>query len=161
MRRTTIIALAAALSVLGVTAPVLAGARVGVAGDFTVNVDFPTLILTPVGANCLLEVSGELTFTGTLDGVATGRTRALVLAPCAEVAVNPPGTFKDRFRSKLEFAGMVDGHAAIADLTYLGITEVGGAIEALIRLSSGLTGVLKVDAQVAVGGSYRGFVRID
>ena len=98
-------------------------------------------------------------FTGTLDGVAAARTRALILASCPEVAVTPPGTFKDVFSSKLEFAGTVNGTPTIADITYRGITEVGGDIKALMGPSNGLKGVLKVEAIVAVGGSYEGFLK--
>jgi hypothetical protein len=155
------VAFAAGLSVLGATAPASAGGRLAAAGQFTATIDFSTLTLTPVGANCLLEVAGELQFTGTLDGLASASTRALVLAPCEDVAVNPPGTFKDTFRSRLEFAGTVDGTPAIADIAYHGITEVGGNIKALMVLSDGLKGVLKVEAIVAAGGSYEGFVRIE
>jgi hypothetical protein len=44
-------------------------------------------------------------------------------------------------------------------MTYQGITEVGGAIQAHILLKNGLKGNLDVEAVVAVGGSYDGFVR--
>jgi hypothetical protein len=130
-------------------------------GEFTANVDFTTLSLTPVGVNCMLQVDGFLVFTGTLEGVATGTTKALVLAPCEDVAINPPGTFKDVFRSKLEFLGTVSGEPATADLTYQGVTEVGGQIKAKFLLRNGLKGMLKVDAIVAVGGSYQGIVKFD
>ncbi|MGB5279132.1 MAG: hypothetical protein WBO73_13895 [Gammaproteobacteria bacterium] len=141
--------------------PAYAANSIRVNGEFTANVDFATLSLTPVGANCLLKVDGSLVFTGTLEGVAIGTTKALVFAPCEDVAVTPPGTFKDVFRSKLEFLGAVNGQPATADLTYFGVTEVGGQIKAKFLLKNGLNGVIKVDAIVAVGGSYRGFVKLD
>jgi hypothetical protein len=62
------------------------------------------------------------------------------------------------FKSKLEFIGMVDGKPVIADVTYRGITKVGGDINAQLHFTEGLKGVLKVDAIVAVGGSYRGLI---
>ena len=159
MRNLASIALATVLWVLGAPAAVSADDRLPAKGEFTADVDFSTLSLTPVGDNCLLVVEGVITFTGTLAGAAPAKTRALVLASCEDVGVNPPGAFKDVFSSKLEFAGTVNGTATIADITYRGITEVGGGIEALLIASNGLKGVLKVDAIVAVGGSYEGFLR--
>jgi len=133
-------------------------AKIPAVGEFAAIVDFETLALTPVGANCLLEVSGRLEFSGTLVGSAPGTTRALVFAGCPDVASNPPGAFRDVFMSQLEFVGTVDGVPIIADLTYQGNTEVGGDIVALMRLSSGVSGHLEVDARVAEGGTYGGFV---
>ena len=134
------------------------GQRLPANGVFTADVDFTTLTLTPVGNNCVLEVEGQLFFTGTLEGAASGKTRAFVLASCADVAVNPPGTFKDVFRSTLEFTGMVNGIPTFADITYQGTTEVGGSIKALMLLSNGLKGNLKVEAIVVLGGTYEGFI---
>ncbi len=128
------------------------------AGSFTVEIDFNTLTLMPVGANCVLEVEGIAIFVGTLEGTASGKTKALVFGPCAEVAVSPPGTFRDVFKSKMVFAGLLDGEAVFADITYQGETQVGGGISALMHLSNGLKGKLQVDAVVAVGGSYDGFI---
>lgn len=159
--RTRIIVALAVLPFMGTMVPASAVEEIEAEGVFIAEVDFPTISLTPVGANCLLEVKGQLIFEGTLEGVAKGTTRALIFAPCGDVAITPPGTFKDVFRSKLEFLGTVDGEPATADLSYRGITEVGGAIKALFHLSNGLKGVLKVDAIVAVGGSYDGSVRAD
>lgn len=158
MRKQSIILLFVLL-LTGVTVPVYAADSIKANGEFIANVDFTTLTLAPVGVNCLLEVDGNLEFSGTLEGIAIGTTRALVFASCEDVAVNPPGTFKDVFRSRLEFLGTVNGEPATADLTYLGITEVGGAIKAKFILNNGLKGVMKVDAIVAVGGSYRGVVK--
>ncbi|MDX1528254.1 MAG: hypothetical protein R3337_06470 [Gammaproteobacteria bacterium] len=151
--------LATLLFVAGLPALSSADERIPANGDFTATVDFSTLSLSPVGDNCLLEVEGVIEFTGTLDGIAPARTRALVLASCDDVAVNPPGAFKDVFKSRLEFAGTVNGVAVIADMTYQGITRVGGDIDAVFTFSNGFKGVLRVDAIVAVGGSYRGFLK--
>ena len=159
MRNLTNIALATLLWVLGITAPVSADERMPAMGDFTADADFSTLSLTPVGDNCLLVVEGVVKFPGTLDGIAPARTRALVLASCPEVAVTPPGTFKDVFSSRLEFAGTVNGTPTIADITYRGVTEVGGDIKARMFLSKGLRGVLRVEAIVVVGGTYDGFLK--
>lgn len=151
--------LATLFYVAGLPASLSADEKILASGDFTATVDFSTLTLSPVGDNCLLEVEGVIKFTGTLDGIAPARTRALVLASCDDVAVNPPGAFKDVFKSRLEFAGTVNGVATVADMTYQGVTEVGGDIEAVFTFSDGLKGVLWVDAVVAVGGSYRGFLK--
>ena len=159
MKCFTSIALVALLGLLGAATPATAGNRILAKGEFTATVDFSTLTLTPVDDNCLLVVEGMAEFTGTLEGIAPGRTRALVLAPCADVAVAPPGTFEDVFISKLEFAGTVNGRPTVADITYRGITEVGGEIRAVVIPSEGLRGLLKVDAIVAVGGTYRGLLR--
>lgn len=131
---------------------------VPVAGAFEAQVDFSTLTLTPKGRRCLLVVGGQLVFSGTIEGVATGTTTALVFAPCSEVSANPPGTHRDVFRSDLVFEGLIDGESAQGRMTYLGSAEPGGHIEALLILSHGLSGVLSVDGQVAVGGSYEGRV---
>ena len=146
--------------VMGTAVPVSAAQPVPASGDFEAIVDFSTLTLRPVGANCLLEVSGVLVFSGTLEGEAPAHTRALVGAPCDDVGNTPPGTFADLFMSELEFTGTADGVPATADMTYQGITKVGGEIEAKLLLSHGLTGVLDVDAIVAVGGSYDGFIHL-
>lgn len=159
MRNLTRIALATVLWILGAAPPLSAADRIAARGEFTAEADFSTLSLTPVGDNCLLVVEGVIKFTGTLDGIAPARTRALVLGACGDVAVTPPGTFKDVFSSKLEFAGTVNGTPTIADITYRGVTEVGGDIKALMIPSNGLRGVLKVQAIVAVGGSYEGFLK--
>ena len=159
MKKLTSIAVAAGFSLLGVANPVSAEGMIKASGNFRVSADFATLILTPVGANCLLEISGVVEFTGTLEGVAPGRTRALVLAPCQDVSVTPPGTFKDVFNSRLEFAGTVNGEPTVAHITYRGATEVGGDIEALMLPFNGLNGELEVKAIVAAGGSYTGFVK--
>jgi hypothetical protein len=131
---------------------------VAVSGTYDAVVDFSTLRLTPRGANCLLQVDGQLVFSGTIEGTATGTTSALVLATCAQVATTPPGTFRDVFKSELEFEGTIDGVPAQASMIYQGRVQEGGVIEGRIILSNGAAGVLDVDARVAVGGSYTGAV---
>lgn len=128
-------------------------------GDFTVEIDFSTLSLTPVNGDCLIVVEGFVTFTGTLQGIAFSRTRALAAASCDQVALQPPGNYEDVFTSALEFAGTVDGRPVVADLTYRGDTALGGAIDAVLVPSNGLGGRLRVDGIVAAGGTYRGFLR--
>lgn len=131
---------------------------VAASGEFAAFVDFTTLTLTPRGANCLLQVDGELVFSGTIEGVATGTTTALVLATCAEVASAPPGTHRDVFKSELAFDGTVAGVPATAAMIYQGRVQEGGRIEGRIIASRGLAGVLQADAEVAVGGSYSGSI---
>ena len=128
-------------------------------GSFDAFVDFSTLSLTARGSNCLLRVSGTLVFSGTIEGVATGTTSALTFATCDDVIANPPGSFPDVFRSELHFTGSVDGMPAEGDLMYQGRAAPGGAIDAHLIFSRGMQGVLDVDGQVAVGGSYQGRVR--
>ena len=129
-------------------------------GEFTVRIDFATLVLTPVDEHCLIVVEGIVDFTGTLDGIATARTRALATASCEEVAVLPPGAYEDVFTSAFEFAGKIAGRPVVADIVYRGDTAIGGGIDALFILSSGLEGVLTVDATVAVGGTYQGRLKL-
>ena len=137
------------------------GRRVEASGDFVANVDFSTLTLTPRGRNCLLQVNGQLVFSGTIEGTATGRTTALVFAPCSQVATTPPGTYRDVFRSELVFEGTVDGEPARANVLYLGGVEPGGQIEGRLVWSRGIQGRLKADAVVAVGGEYHGSVVVN
>lgn len=155
MRRLPVLALTILLMAM-VPAPAGARGALEAEGEFTATVDFSTLTLTPRGSRCLLEVQGEIVFEGALEGTASAETAALVFASCDHVATNPPGTFRDSFRADLDFTGTLNGHPAIADITYLGVTEVGGNVAGVMILSHGLTGVLKIDAIVAVGGSYHG-----
>lgn len=134
--------------------------QVEVSGHFDALVDFSTLVLSPRGRNCLLQVKGQLVFTGTIAGTATGQTNALVSAPCDQVATTPPGTFSDVFRSTLAFEGTVDGEPARATMLYIGGVEPGGEIDARLILSNGVAGSLEVEAVVAVGGEYSGSVVI-
>ena len=135
-----------------------ASRRVDAEGAFAANVDFGTLTLTPRGRNCLLEVDGQLVFTGDVAGTATGTTRALVFATCEEVLAAPPGTHPDVFRSELVFEGTIDGEPATANLLYMGRVRPGGAIEGRLVFSNGASGRLDADAVVAVGGTYEGSV---
>ena len=132
--------------------------RIQASGDFAALVDFSTLTLTPRGRNCLLQVNGELVFSGTIEGSAVGQTRALVFAPCAEVAVTPPGTYGDVFRSRLMFEGTVNGEPARANVLYQGRVQPGGEIDGRLIFSNGVQGRLTADAIVAVGGEYAGSV---
>ena len=149
------------------TAPAAARAPAGTAspnaaqpvqtsGTFDAIVDFATVTLTPKGRNCLLTVKGHLIFHGTIDGTATGQTSALEFAPCSEVAVHPPGTFPDVFKSVAVFDGSIAGQPAHANLLYMGRVQIGGAIDGRFVFSNGVAGELKADAIVAVGGSYHG-----
>jgi hypothetical protein len=151
---------APAVSVQGQSSerPASAARQIEASGHFDAIVDFSTLTLTPRGRNCLLRVNGQLVFTGTIEGVATGQTTALVFAPCADVATNPPGTFRDVFKSELEFEGTVAGEPARANVLYMGRVQPGGQIAGRLVLSKGVAGRLEVEAQVAVGGEYSGSV---
>ena len=156
--------------VLGPTGPAIEGQgqashvstrasrRVAASGHFDALVDFSTLTLTPRGRNCLLQVNGRLVFTGTIEGTATGTTRALVFAPCSKVATSPPGTFPDVFKSELRFEGTVAGEPTQANVLYMGRVQPGGQIEGRLVFSNGVAGRLDVDARVAVGGENRGSV---
>ena len=133
--------------------------QVEAAGDFDAIVDFTTVSFTPRGSNCLLVVEGALVFTGTIEGTASGVTSALVFAPCEDVSTTPPGTYRDVFRSELEFEGTVNGgELTHAKVLYQGGVEVGGEIDAHIIFSNGIAGVLDASAIVAEGGTYRGSV---
>jgi hypothetical protein len=126
------------------------------AGTFDAIVDFPTITLTPKGNNCLLQVQGHLIFHGTIEGTANGVTSALEFAPCSEVAVNPPGTFPDVFKSVAVFDGTIAGQPAHANLLYMGRVQVGGAIDGRFVFSNGVAGEIQANAIVAVGGTYHG-----
>ena len=138
--------------------PSSAARRIQASGHFDAIVNFATLTLTPRGVNCLLEVDGQLVFTGTIEGTAVGRTSALVFAPCSDVATTPPGTFRDVFKSELVFRGTVDGEPAQANLLYMGGVQPGGEIAGRLLFSNGVAGRLEVEARVAVGGDYHGAV---
>ena len=142
-----------------VAGPGLAVAGAGpveTAGTFDAFVDFSTLTLTPRGSNCLLTVKGQLVFHGTIEGAGTGQTDALVFATCEEVASKPPGTDPDVFHSTLDFTGTVAGEPASAHVMYQGRSQPGGHIDGHLIFSNGVSGVLDVSSQVAVGGTYEG-----
>jgi hypothetical protein len=101
-------------------------------------------------------VQGHIIFHGTIEGTANGTTSALEFAPCSEVAVNPPGTFPDEFKSVAVFDGTVAGEPAHANLLYMGRVQVGGAIDGRFVFSNGVAGDLAVQSIVAVGGTYSG-----
>lgn len=130
-------------------------------GAFLVAADYTTLTAAPAahGNHCVLTVAATLTFAGTLDGTAEGTTGVHVLAPCDEVLAAAPGTFRDVFRFTGTFSGSVAGTPTTGQLGYTGTTRPGGAIGAMIRLRGSSTAVLRADATVGVGGSYRGVAR--
>lgn len=132
--------------------------QVDAAGHFDALVDFSTLTLTPRGQNCLIDVRGELVFTGTLEGTADAHTTALVFATCEQVATTPPGTYPDVFKSEIAFEGTVDGEPVEATGWYMGRSEPGGGIDGRFVLHGDVRGELDVDARIAVGGEYRGSV---
>ena len=135
-----------------------AAQQVETEGEFLAQVDFSTISFTPRGQNCLLTVDGQLVFSGTIEGVATGTTEALVFAPCEQAMSTPPGTYPDVFKSVLTFTGTVDGEPATANVLYMGGVEEGGAIDGRLVFANGVSGVLDANAVVAVGGTYRGKV---
>lgn len=139
-------------SLVGTTLPTVREAS----GQFDALVDFSTLSLEPVAGGCRLTVSGTLRFTGTLEGSAYGTTRALVFAPCEQVATAPPGTYADVFRFEGTFEGTVAGTPATGPLGYAGVTSPGGAIDAAIWLGGDVPAAARATATVAVGGTYTG-----
>lgn len=161
MRRTASVAVLVAGLTAGVlAAPASAAPPHAAAGDFAVAVDFRTASFEDVGPRvCRVSIGGTLTFTGTLAGPADGTISALVLAPCSDAASNPPGTFPDVFRFEGAFAGTVDDAPATGALTYAGVTRVGGAIDATVRLSGSARAALRADAVAGVGGTYAGVAR--
>lgn len=131
------------------------------AGAFVALVVFATLVTRNVGnAKCEFRVKGTLTFSGTLDGVASGTTTALIDAPCPEALSDPPGTYRDVFRFEGSFAGTVAGVPAQGSLSYAGVTRPGGSIDANIRLRAEDTKAdLRIDdASLGRGGTYHGVV---
>ncbi len=133
--------------------------QVDAAGAFTALADFSSLVTRDVGnSKCEFLVQGTLTFTGTLEGVASGTTTALIDAPCSEALSNPPGTFRDVFRFEGDFAGTVDSVPATGDLSYAGVTRPGGSIDAniILRADQAKAELRTVDAQIGAGGTYRG-----
>ena len=133
-----------------------AAAPVQTSGHFDAIVDFATITLAARGSNCLLQVHGRLVFTGTIVGTANGETSALEFAPCDQVAVHPPGTYPDVFKSVATFDGTIGGQPAHSNLLYMGRVQVGGAIDGRLVFSNGVAGELAVQSIVAVGGTYTG-----
>jgi hypothetical protein len=166
----TVLSMAALLFVAGTSqatatthqadaARIAAARQVDAEGAFTASVDFPSLVPRDVGmSKCEFRVPGTLTFTGTLAGVASGTTTALIDAPCSEALSNPPGTFRDMFRFEGRFDGTVAGVPAEGDLSYAGVTRPGGSIDANIHLRAGdvMATLRTVDAELGRGGRYGG-----
>lgn len=141
--------------------PLTAASIASVSGTFTVAVT-ATPATAPVGSNCRLEAPIQMDFTGALAGPAQGQISILALAPCVEVGTNPPGTYRDRFRAEVVFDGVIAEREGTARIIYQGTTRPGGAVRGLLRIY-GVTGelaevrgVLRVQAQAGVGGSYTG-----
>ena len=148
------------LAVTAITGPAAAAGN-GAAraeGAFTVDPDVQFGAPEPVkGDKCKLTVTGTLHFTGDVAGAAAGTTTAIVFATCEEAMAAPPGTYFDVFRFTGEFAGTVFGEPAEGRLTYAGVTQEGGDIDARIRLRGDAWAQLRTtDAVVLQGGTYRG-----
>lgn len=160
MRATRIVALTILLMVC-LTAPAQAAPPNKITGTFAAAVDFPSLQLKAGrGDTCVLTVNGRLTFDGNMIGEADGTTIALVAAPCTDVATTPPGTYPDVFQFQGRFKGTIGDKPVTTELTYAGLTRTGGEIDALITLKGKASGLLRADAQVAVGGTYSGWVDV-
>jgi hypothetical protein len=150
--RVTVISI---LLTLALALPARAAVSPPISGTFVAAVDFSTVRLEDMPHNtCLLTISGVLTFSGSLVGSAPGTTNALEQAPCTDVAANPPGTYFDVFQFRGRFAGTVNGRPVGGTMTYTGVTNVGGHIDAVIVLWGSGIGPLRADAIVAQGGRY-------
>jgi hypothetical protein len=130
--------------------------RILASGTFVSQFDLVTL--SPQGNHCIVQISGDLILSGTLQGTASGSATARIFAPCAELTLESLDDFRSVFRFDGYFVGTVDGEPAQAELVYQGRSEEGGGIDGKIRLSRGLQGVLHVDGQALAGGTYEGFV---
>jgi len=168
MRATRLVALSI-LFMMFLTTPAHAASPTKITGFFDAEVDFSTLRLTAgPGETCVLTVNGSLVFDDDvrqrspkrLLGEADGTTTAVVAAPCADVAANPPGTYPDAFQFQGRFQGTIAQTPVTAELTYAGRTHEGGEIDAVITLQGGASGLLRVSGQVAVGGTYSGWVDV-
>lgn len=157
MRKLPVASLGVLLAPIALASPVSATSHVVASGSFTAQIDPASITLAPAaGGNCVLTVNGVLTFSGTVTGTATGTTTALIFASCDQVATTPPGTFADVFRFVGDFTGAVAAQPTSGSLTYAGTSRAGGNITAFIRLRGDSAALLRADAVVAVGGSYRG-----
>ncbi len=130
-------------------------------GTFTVQLLGPPAA-TSVGHNCLLNAPVQLSFSGSLTGNAVGTIEVLILAPCSEASVNPPGTFRDVFRVQTTFTGAILSNAGTAQLVYKGQTAPDGDVSGQM-IVKGRTGALAdthgmfhVQATAGVGGTYNG-----
>lgn len=156
--------LAAGVVAASLAAPAEAAPRraTSASGTFVVGPDVTFGAPQDVRGNkCLLTVDGTLHFTGSLEGAATGTTKAVVHASCEDALAAPPGAYFDVFRFTGEFEGTVGGQPADGTLTYSGVTQEGGQIDAVIRLrgGEGWARLRTTDAVVLQGGSYRGKVK--
>lgn len=167
MRRVIGLLTASTLLLLGLVTPAAADTRrIPASGTFTTTLDLPTLTLEPVGEACQLTVQGQLDFDGTLDGIVTGTTTALVFATCDEVEQEPPGTFADVFASDADFDRTVSAGdvstPVTADIEWFGRTRPGGHINSVMTVDGDeVEGRLRVKATVGVGGTYRGTLELD
>jgi hypothetical protein len=156
MRRLCLSFALALILLISLVGPAGAADPIPAEGSFTADINFETLELAPVGANCQLQVEGVVTFTGTLEGQGNSVTTALILAPCSLVAETPPGTYRDVFTADIQFEGTLDGEPVTAGIRYHGTVAEGGAIGAVMNFSGDLRGSVKVQGQAAVGGDYSG-----
>ncbi len=154
-------------SVVAMPAGAAAPSSTNVAGTFGTAASSITFQDAP-RANCLLTVTGTITFPGptksdpdpSIVGTATGVTTALVDAPCSVAQANPPGTYPDVFRFAGTFGGTIDDVPTTGKLTYRGITQAGGHINADLTIRDGrVNAVLSADAFVLQGGKYTGTIR--
>lgn len=156
-RRIVACSLALALMVSMVFS-VSAAQTVPASGEFEVDIDPDDINLTPLGANCVLQVEGDVSFTGDLTGDATAQTTALVFAPCDVVAESPPGSVRDVFSSTMEFSGTLNGDPVEAGIHYHGRVEEGGQLSGIMNFFGDLRGAVQVDGQAGVDGSYSGTI---
>lgn len=116
---------------------------------------------------CQLTVTGTITFPGStpdpdpsIVGAAAGITTALVDVPCSVAEATPPGTYPDVFRCTGTFTGTIDDIPTTGTISYQGITQAGGHIEADLIIRAGrVHAVLSADAFVLRGGTYTGTIR--
>jgi hypothetical protein len=138
------------------TAMADAAQPVSATGDFVLSLNPDDIELQPHGANCLLQVEALVTFSGDLMGEATAHTAALIFATCDDVAGSLPGSIRDVFWSTMHFTGNLNGSPVTAGIHYHGRAEECGQISAVMNFSGDLRGVVQVDGQAGVDGSYSG-----
>lgn len=149
------------LTACSTTTPLAVASKASVSGAFTVTLTGAPSA-TSVGNTCRLDAPIQMNFTGGLIGPAQGEISILAPAPCAEVVINPPGTFRDTFRAEVVLDGDVAGQTGTVQISYQGNTKPGGAVRGILRIHGGtgeladVRGVLKVEAQAGVGGTYTG-----
>lgn len=155
----TVVLLGGSVGAAATVPPAPTPARLAV-GDLSVSVDLASAQVRDLrGGRCELRVDGTLTFTGTVVGAADGTTTATILAPCALALTTPPGTYPDRFSFDGDFTGEAAGVPVAGPVVYRGLTRTGGTVDATVLLDGfQARAVLRVDALVGVGGTYRGLV---